>query len=125
MGVWGGLSRLAADPPPGFSEQELDWQAHTKIEGPLAEIGARTFLGNSRSVDQAVASGGGSAYDLTPLVPAEAARVAWSVGCGAAEQWPGVRWGPTTFPGCQKVGGPSARALPTRDDPWTGWGKTP
>src|SRR5208337_1069261 len=30
------------------------------------------------------------------------------VGRGAGEQWPGGRWGPTRFPGCQRLGGPSA-----------------
>src|SRR5271157_1353718 len=28
------------------------------------------------------------------------------VGRGAGEKWPGRRWGPTRFPGCQRVAGP-------------------
>src|SRR5271157_2948870 len=50
---------------------------------------------------QAVASGGGSAHDLTPLVPAGG-----GVRRGAGEQWPQGRWGPATFPGCQEVASP-------------------
>jgi len=42
---------------------------------------------------------------LNPLVLAS-----WSVGRGAVEQWPRGRWGPTRFPGCQRVGGPQRRS---------------
>jgi len=52
-----------------------------------------------------VASGGGSAHGLTPLVWRTAAW-GWSVGREEGEQWPGGRWGPLTFPRCQKAGGP-------------------
>src|SRR5208337_2238308 len=59
----------------------------------------------------------GSAHDLTPLVW----RGAGGVGRGAGEQWPGGRWGPTGFPGCQRVGGPPLSALICGPD----GGKTP
>src|SRR5271157_915112 len=35
-------------------------------------------------------------------------RGEWGVEREAGEQWPGGRWGPTRFPGCQRLGGPSA-----------------
>ena len=48
---------------------------------------------------QAVASGEG----LRTTYPA---GLAWGVGRETGEQWPGGRWGPPTFPGCQEVGSP-------------------
>ena len=39
-----------------------------EIEGPLVEIGCRSVYGNS-AVGVRVASGGGSAHDLTPRAP--------------------------------------------------------
>ena len=65
------------------------------MDGPLVEIGSGSCQFGCRC--QAVANGGGSPHDLTPLV-----------GRGAAEQWPAGRWGPTRFPECQSVGDSSA-----------------
>ena len=52
--------RLAADPPPEFSEQESPGLAHNEIEGPLVEIGSRSVFDKSAVGLPAVASGGGS-----------------------------------------------------------------
>jgi hypothetical protein len=54
----------------------------------LVEIGYRSVFGNT-AVGGRVASGGGSAHDLTLLVPAEGGvgRGAWGVERGAREEW--------------------------------------
>ncbi len=53
--------------------QESAGSAHNEMEGPLVEIGSRSVFGNS-AVGVRVASGGGSAHDLTPLVVAWGGR---------------------------------------------------
>lgn len=74
-------------------EERLDLSAgivcpvNNEIAGPLGEIGARSVFVNSGSVEQKVASGGGSAPDLPPLDWREVARMAvaggqWAVGSG-------------------------------------------
>ena len=58
---------------------------------------------------QAVASGGGSAHDLTPLVTAwDAERGACSVGRETGEQWPGDGGDHPRFPGVKKWAATSA-----------------
>jgi len=54
-------------------------------EGLVGQIGPRSFFLNSGSVTQVVASGGGFAHDLTPLLGPE---VAWGVGREKSGQKP-------------------------------------
>src|SRR5271157_2014455 len=99
---------------------------------------------------QAVASGGGSAYDLNPLVPAEGGEVVAS-GEWRENSGQGVERGQPRFPGARKwvahsapLGGgaqfpieilgqlanghrlkdgmPQDPLLTLSDDPWAGWG---
>jgi len=64
--------------------QESPGSVNTKIEGPLVEIGSRSVFGNT-AVGGRVASGGGFAPGLTPLVWWKAAGS--GVGRGASEEW--------------------------------------
>src|SRR5271157_2183306 len=88
-----------------FSE-EIAWFGYIlkfgdilNMDGPLVEIGSRSVDGSSqRGRVRARPDPAGGAWGV--------GREAW--GRGAREQWPGGRWGPTRFLGCQRVGGPSA-----------------
>ena len=60
---------MAASKDSGLiSPQESPGLAHNEIEGPLVEIGSRSVFDKSAVGLPAVASGGGAAYDLTPLL---------------------------------------------------------
>ena len=84
-------------------KREADHRDRTPLA--LSQFGCR---------HQAVASGEGSAHNLTPLVPTDG-----GVGREAGEQWPGEGdGGAPTLTGCQEVRSPSARSA----DWWAGWG---
>jgi hypothetical protein len=74
-----GHERMVKGPTAASKEQRIDFSARIARfgdilrEGPFVEIGPRAVFDNWRSVSDS-SQWGGSAHDLTPLVPA------WSVG---------------------------------------------